>query len=76
LKGLAHAILSARISAADAYVTREGLVREWQSIVRGTPLERHLSGAVDPTSEEAAGKTASARARWLLLTAADLMTGG
>jgi hypothetical protein len=70
------ALLSGRISAADAYVTRDGLMREWQSVIRGTPLEPHLSGAVAPTSEEAAGKTASARARWLLRAAADLTTGG
>jgi hypothetical protein len=69
-------LLSARIGAADAYVTREGLAREWQSVVQGTPLEPHLGGAVDPTPQEAAGKTASARARWLLLAAADLTTGG
>lgn len=72
----ALALLSARAVAADAYVARDSLMREWQVIVRGTPLEPHLSGAVDPTADEVAGKTTSARTRWLFLAAADLTTGG
>jgi hypothetical protein len=69
----ALALMIARISAADSYCTNEARIREWASVVRGTPLEPHLRGVVAPSSDEAVtGKRVSARVRWLVQAATDL----
>ena len=69
----ALALLLARAVAADAYWTTEGWAREWDTIVRGTPLEASAGSAPAPASVGAvAGKPIPARVRWLISAAADL----
>lgn len=63
----------ARIAAADAYCSKESWAKEWDMVVRGSPLEAgagRAPGADAVTSF--GGEPLPIRTRWLLVAASDL----
>jgi len=63
----------ARIATADAYCSKESWSKEWDMVVRGTPLEAGAGRA--PAADAVAssgGKPLPIRTRWLMVAACDL----
>ncbi|MCO5166632.1 MAG: hypothetical protein M9894_09730 [Planctomycetes bacterium] len=69
----ALALATARVAAADQYVTGPKWGAEWERCVKGTPLEQAAAAPPLPTAVRSAGRVAvAARTRWLLSAATDL----
>lgn len=69
----ALALATARVGAADQYVTGLRWAAEWERCVKGTPLEQAAGTVPAPTSLRSTGRVVvPARARWLLSAPAHL----
>lgn len=70
----ALALATARVDAMDAYCTRLAWIKQWETVVRGTPLD---PGAGDAPAPDAVtgpdGKPLPVRTRWLLQAGSDLV---
>lgn len=68
----ARALAIARVAAADAYCPNDAWAKEWDAVVRGTPLDPGAGTAPAPDELDGNEEPFQARTRWLLRAANDL----